>query len=247
MDTKLFISTFALIFLAELGDKTQLAAMATTASAQSGKWTVFLAASAALVLSTLIAVLFGQALTKVVPEYVIKTAAAILFIVFGLFILRDAFVSRAEAKGEPAAPTGALARVVLRVAADFEEATAADYRALADKEADRSLADLFASLAQDEERHLQALRQASDAHAEELVGAAETPPQTEHLKPDVSEKARSALEHALEHEKATAGFYRELARDTVFPELKRIFASLAEQEEQHVTRLEAFAGKKTVA
>ena len=88
---KMFGSTFILIFLAELGDKTQLAAMARAADGPSGssaKWIVFLAASSALVLSTLIAVFLGGALKALIPdERYIKIAAGALFVVFGAWIL----------------------------------------------------------------------------------------------------------------------------------------------------------------
>ena len=60
MDPKLFLTVFGTVFLAELGDKTQLAALTRTAAADGSKWTVFFAASAALVVSTLVAVLIGE-------------------------------------------------------------------------------------------------------------------------------------------------------------------------------------------
>ena len=73
MNRSLFWTTFATVFLAEVGDKTQLAAM--TATVRSGQiWTVFLAASAALVCATAIGVALGGVLFKYIPEEAIKWA-----------------------------------------------------------------------------------------------------------------------------------------------------------------------------
>lgn len=86
MDSKLFWTTFATVFLAEVGDKTQLAAM--TATARSGAlWTVFLAASAALICATAIGVTAGSVIFKVVPEHLIKYVAGSAFIAVGLWVL----------------------------------------------------------------------------------------------------------------------------------------------------------------
>ncbi len=86
MDWKLLISTFVVVFLAELGDKTQMAVLLGASS--SKRFTeVFLGASAALVLSTLIAALLGEFLGSHLPERLIKTVAGVGFIVLGLFIL----------------------------------------------------------------------------------------------------------------------------------------------------------------
>lgn len=86
MTRSLFWTTFLTVFIAELGDKTQLAAM--TATARSGAlWTVFLAASLALVCATAIGVAVGGALFKVVPEHLIKYAAGSAFILVGLWVL----------------------------------------------------------------------------------------------------------------------------------------------------------------
>ena len=92
MNLKLFLSTFLLIFLAELGDKTQLAAMARAATSDGGKWIVFSAAASALVFSTLIAVLVGGVLSRYVPERVIKALAGTLFVAIGLLFLYRAVV-----------------------------------------------------------------------------------------------------------------------------------------------------------
>lgn len=86
MNRTLFWTTFATVFLAELGDKTQLAAM--TATARSGQlWTVFLAASAALVCATAIGVAVGGILFRYIPESTLKILAGSAFIAVGLWIL----------------------------------------------------------------------------------------------------------------------------------------------------------------
>ena len=86
MDKELFTATLTTVFLAELGDKTQLAAM--TATARSGALaTVFLAASAALVCATALGVLVGGALFKVIPEAAIKYVAGASFVAVGLWVI----------------------------------------------------------------------------------------------------------------------------------------------------------------
>lgn len=91
MDWKLFASTFAAIFVAELGDKTQLATLSLAAGGRS-RWVVFFASALALVATSAIAVLGGEAVSRVVPPHWIKRAAGLVFVVMGLFFL----FSRAE-------------------------------------------------------------------------------------------------------------------------------------------------------
>ncbi|MBI3892233.1 MAG: TMEM165/GDT1 family protein [Candidatus Wallbacteria bacterium] len=86
MDWKLFASTFAAIFLAELGDKTQLATMAVAAGSQS-RVTVFFGAASALVATSLLAVLAGDIVTRWMPEAYLRRAAGALFVVLGLFYM----------------------------------------------------------------------------------------------------------------------------------------------------------------
>lgn len=82
MDWKVFGSTFLALFLAEMGDKTQLVAISMTSSSKKPV-AVFLGAALALVLVTLIGVVFGEAITKVIPEEYIKRGAAVLFVAIG--------------------------------------------------------------------------------------------------------------------------------------------------------------------
>lgn len=86
MDWKLLASTFALIFLAELGDKTQLATLSLAASGKS-RLVVFVAASAALIATSAIAVVAGEAIARLVPEAWIRRAAGVGFLVLGVLFL----------------------------------------------------------------------------------------------------------------------------------------------------------------
>ena len=85
MDWKIFLTTFGTIFLAELGDKTQLAAIMMTSKTKL-PWAVFTGASLALCLVTLVGVLFGEGLIAVVPEHILKKGAALAFIAIGLWM-----------------------------------------------------------------------------------------------------------------------------------------------------------------
>ncbi|HEX4901089.1 MAG TPA: TMEM165/GDT1 family protein [Pyrinomonadaceae bacterium] len=90
MDWRILLTTFGVIFLAEMGDKTQLAAM--TMAAQSKRpWTVFIGASVALIAVSAIGVMVGGIVGNYVPLIWVKRVAAISFIVIGVLILLDKF------------------------------------------------------------------------------------------------------------------------------------------------------------
>jgi len=231
MDWKMFFSTFALIFLAELGDKTQLTALAR--SATGSKWIVFAAASLALACSTLVAVLFGTVIRRYIPEHYIKIAAGVLFLIFGAFTLISALPSK-EKGTLSIVEEGLPAPWVLRLAAGFEEAAAKDYRDLA-KQATGPLKDLFECLAAEEEEHLSLLNK-GDWDRKAWCDFDDFP----HLFHDVSEDEVPLLTHAMEHEQATADFYRTLAEKVHLPGLKTQFRRLAEEELSHLQRLKNF-------
>ncbi|UCF93351.1 MAG: TMEM165/GDT1 family protein [Desulfobacterales bacterium] len=86
MDYKLLLTTFGLVFLAELGDKTQLATFCFSADCNS-RMSVFLGSAGALVLSSVIAVLFGAAVSRLIPPNYIKIGAGIFFVIVGLWTL----------------------------------------------------------------------------------------------------------------------------------------------------------------
>jgi putative Ca2+/H+ antiporter (TMEM165/GDT1 family) len=90
MDLRVLLTTFGVIFLAEMGDKTQLAAM--TMSAQTKKpWAVFLGASLALAAVSALGVIVGATLGNYVPLEWVKRIAAVAFIVIGVLMLLGKF------------------------------------------------------------------------------------------------------------------------------------------------------------
>jgi putative Ca2+/H+ antiporter (TMEM165/GDT1 family) len=86
MEWKLFASTFLAIFVAELGDKTQLATLSLAAGGSS-RWVVFAGAAFALVATTAIAVALGEGLTRLVPPSWIRKGAGVVFILLGIVFL----------------------------------------------------------------------------------------------------------------------------------------------------------------
>lgn len=86
MNLKTFLTTFGLIFLAEMGDKTQLAAI-TMAAQTRQPWAVFLGASLALAAVSLIGVTAGAVLANYINAEYLHKAAAVAFIVIGLLML----------------------------------------------------------------------------------------------------------------------------------------------------------------
>lgn len=89
MDWKVVLSSFCILFLAELGDKTQLAVF-TLVTQNKRPISVFIGASFALTLVTFIGAFFGNIVTKYIPTYILKLLSGILFLVIGAFIIKDA-------------------------------------------------------------------------------------------------------------------------------------------------------------
>lgn len=89
MNWQALLSTLGLILIAELGDKTQLAVVTQTCKYRR-PWPVFVGASLALTLVTLLGAVGGRVLGSVLPAALLQTIAAIAFVVMGLFIAREA-------------------------------------------------------------------------------------------------------------------------------------------------------------
>jgi putative Ca2+/H+ antiporter (TMEM165/GDT1 family) len=78
---------FFSVFIAELGDKTQLATMLFAADPNTSRWGVFAASAAALVCSSFLAVLVGAQIARFISPAMLNTMAAIGFVVIGIWML----------------------------------------------------------------------------------------------------------------------------------------------------------------
>ena len=87
MDFKLFATVFSTIFVAELGDKTQLATLLYASNTSHPKWTVFAASATALVLTSALGVLAGSFVAEYVNPKVVRWVAGFGFVAVGLWVL----------------------------------------------------------------------------------------------------------------------------------------------------------------
>ena len=90
MDMRLLATVFATVFVAELGDKTQLATLLYSADGRNSKLVVLLGASAALIVSSAIAVLFGSFVSRYVSPKALSWLAGIGFIAVGVWTIARA-------------------------------------------------------------------------------------------------------------------------------------------------------------
>ncbi len=87
MDWKIIGVVFVSVFIAEMGDKTQLATMLFAADKEVGKWTVFFGASLALIATSAIGVLVGSAVSHYISEKHLHYLAGAGFVIIGLWTL----------------------------------------------------------------------------------------------------------------------------------------------------------------
>ena len=98
MIINLLLSTFIAIFIAELGDKTQVATL--TLSGTSKKpLAVFFGSSAALVLASLIGALAGGSISTFIPEIYLKLIASLTFLIIGIKLIIDS-LNKEETESE---------------------------------------------------------------------------------------------------------------------------------------------------
>lgn len=99
MILSLLLSTFITVFIAELGDKTQLATL--TISGTSNKpLAVFLGSSSALVFASLLGALTGGSISSFVPEVILKSLASITFLIIGLRLFINTFSNEKDVDEE---------------------------------------------------------------------------------------------------------------------------------------------------
>ena len=87
MDVKVFITVFGIVFLAELGDKTQLATLLFAAKSPGNLIAVFVGASAALVVASAIGVAAGSFLSQLLNPKSLSYVAGVGFLVIGVWTI----------------------------------------------------------------------------------------------------------------------------------------------------------------
>jgi rubrerythrin len=242
MDFRLILSTFALIFLAELGDKTQFAAMAASAGSKQPV-SILIGAILALSLSSVIAVIAGSLIGDYVPIKYIKVGAGILFIVFGILYLKEAFVPQeVQKEGEEAVVEESFwSESIVKIARVFEERELQMFKDVADALEESAFLTTVKEIISEEEGHLQKLYSIKGDSASGREAVIEG-----------KEKGRFAamekvytctgddmclIQDLYNREVAMADFYRLTADKMKFGSAKKSLKMLAEEEMDHAKRL----------
>ena len=82
----LLFTTFVTVFLAEMGDKTQLTTI-TLSSSTNKPVAVFIGSSLALILATLLGALAGGSIANLIPDFILKLVSGIVFLILGINLL----------------------------------------------------------------------------------------------------------------------------------------------------------------
>jgi hypothetical protein len=245
MDLKVLIASFGLIFLAELGDKTQLTALAFSTSSRS-PWSVFLGTSLALICTTALAVACGEALCRWIPVKILHLASAVMFVLVGLILLVN--LAR-KAPAEDAAPAvlpvegaatkaGPLSSFIGRQAVVFEEDLATFIRENAPTAGTPELRQALAHLAEQHTAHATALAgigSAADVErvAEMNMDLAKGSPErllASLRRADSSLPADATFDRIIRRQEAAAEFYIALAQLVRFHDARDVFRALALEE-----------------
>ena len=91
----LLLSTFLTVFIAELGDKTQLATL-TLSGTSNKQLAVFLGSSTALILASLIGALAGGSISTFLPEIYLKSITSITFLIIGIKLIMGSIINTEE-------------------------------------------------------------------------------------------------------------------------------------------------------
>ena len=82
----LLLSTFITVFIAEMGDKTQLTTI-TLSSSTNKPLAVFIGSSTALILATLLGAMAGSSIASLIPDFVLKLLSGIVFLIIGIILI----------------------------------------------------------------------------------------------------------------------------------------------------------------
>lgn len=261
MDIKIFIASFGLVFLAELGDKTQLTAMALTTTSKSG-WMVFAGTSLALIATTALAVLFGAALTQWVPQNVLHIISAVAFILVGVILLVNVARKAPDTVPEEEAKTAAaLSRAatppggkiifewIASQAVSFEDGIIALLEEVLLRVSDPQDRETVEQIIAEDRKHVESLREMEKLGRKPVVetGLAElaerdlqdtkAPALKRLSETGNGEGLRTRIEAAVEAEEKLADFYLALARKTKIHAAKDAFRWLAAEDIDHAQRL----------
>ena len=97
MIISLLLSTFLTVFIAELGDKTQLATL-TISGTSNRPLAVFLGSSSALIFASLLGALTGGSISSFIPEFYLKGIASLTFLIIGTNLFIKSFTLSKEEK-----------------------------------------------------------------------------------------------------------------------------------------------------
>ena len=236
MDFKLIVSTFFVIFLAELGDKTQFAAMA--ASAGSNKpLSILIGAALALTLSSAIAVVSGVVIGNLIPAKYIKIVAGILFILFGILYIRESFA--AEKKPEdPVLSSGILSHSIIKAAKAFEEEELKMLAAARERIKEYNCRSVLDSIMEQEEEHLHILHNLNNEGLPDdqaPLGGHQMLKETFSCSDEDSE----TLMDIYEREIAMADFYRIMAEKSKISSVAGALQKLYLEELDHAERIKS--------
>ena len=91
----LLFTTFITVFLAEIGDKTQLTTI-TLSSSTNKPLAVFIGSSIALILATLLGALAGGSIANLIPDFILKLLSGMVFLIIGINLLSQSNVDSAN-------------------------------------------------------------------------------------------------------------------------------------------------------
>ena len=86
----LLFTTFVTVFIAEIGDKTQLTTI-TLSSTTNKPLAVFIGSSVALILATLLGALAGGSIANLIPAFILKQLSGLVFLIIGINLLAQSF------------------------------------------------------------------------------------------------------------------------------------------------------------
>ncbi len=238
MDIRIILSTFFVIFLAELGDKTQFAAMAAS-SGSNQPVSVLIGAILALSLSSVIAVAAGSLIGKYIPVKYIKIAAGALFLIFGLLYLREAFVPEKKEAEKVSVSINFIGESVLKAASVFEEREIQMLKDAAEMLSETRFIKTIEEIISEEEAHLESISamHQHDFRFDHTFSDENVDYTALEEKFECSEDTDCLIRDIYDREKAMSDFYRITAEKTRIESVRNALLVLHEDEKKHAVKI----------